>query len=132
MDDVFEGNGIEIELVDEEAFLKVKETLTRIGIASNETKTLFQSCHILHKRGRYAIVHFKEIFRLDGRQSSFNEDDKARRNLIVKLLQDWGLVTIIDVEKAKSPIAHISKVKVLPYKDKASWKLEPKYTLGRR
>lgn len=132
MDDVFEGNGIEIELVDEEAFLKVKETLTRIGIASNETKTLFQSCHILHKRGRYAIVHFKEIFKLDGRQSSFNEDDKARRNLIVKLLQDWGLVTIIDVEKAKSPIAHISKVKVLPYKDKASWKLEPKYTLGRR
>lgn len=131
-EDVFKGKGVEIRLGEEEDFLLIVETLSRIGIASNEKKTLTQSCHLLHKRGRYAIVHFLEMMELDGRKTNFNDEDRARRNLIAHLLQDWELCKIVDEEKYKTPMAHISKVKVLPYSQKKDWTLVPKYQVGRK
>lgn len=130
VDDLFRGVGVEISLPDEETFLKIKETLTRIGVSSRKEKKLYQSCHILHKRGRYAIVHFKEMFILDHKETTFSEEDKARRNKIVTLLADWGLLKVNNVEQIKAPLAEISKIKVIPFKEKKEWTLVEKYRIG--
>lgn len=121
--------GVEIELRDPDDFLKCKETLTRIGVASRKDKKLYQSCHILHKRGKYYIVHFKELFILDGKQSTLTDEDLMRRNLIIQLLKDWDLISILDINKIEEK-APMSSVKVLPFKDKQNWNLESKYTIG--
>ena len=123
---------VEISLPNEENFLKVKETLTRIGIASKKDKKLYQSCHILHKQGKYYIVHFKELFMLDGKSHDFSEEDRGRRNSIVKLLQEWGLVSSVVKEKIYSPLAPISQIKILPHKEKAEWDLVAKYSIGKK
>lgn len=131
MNDLFDGLGIEIELNDAEDFLKIAETLTRIGVASKKDKTLYQSCHLLHKQGRYVIIHFKELFELDGKSSNFSEDDEARRNSIAKLLSDWGLLKILDTDRMDT-LASMSQIKVLPFKEKKEWNLVPKYTIGQK
>jgi hypothetical protein len=120
---------LEITLNDPDDFLKVRETLTRIGVASRKEKKLFQSCHILHKQGRYFIVHFKELFLLDGKPSSLLENDVQRRNTIATLLADWGLVTIMKPEMAKE-LAPLRQIKVIPFKEKTQWELCPKYNIG--
>ena len=131
-DDIFDGLGVEITLKTKEDFLKVKETLTRIGISSRTDKKLWQSCHILHKRGKYYICHFKEMFVLDGLSSDISEEDLGRRNLIVKLLVEWGLVTAIDDEEYKEPMIPLSKLKIISHKEKGDWLLLPKYHIGRK
>ena len=123
---------IEIKLKKEDDFLKVKETLTRIGVASKKDKTLYQSCHILHKQGRYYIVHFKELFALDGKPSNFSEGDIARRNTIVNLLKEWGLIEIVIPASTESPVSPISQIKVLPHKEKNDWELVAKYNIGKK
>lgn len=123
---------VEVVLKDQDDFLKVRETLTRIGIASRKDKTLYQSCHILHKQGRYYIVHFKELFALDGKPSNFDETDIARRNTIANLLGDWGLIELVDKKKSADPVAPLSQIKILPYKEKDDWILEAKYNIGRK
>ena len=123
---------LEVRLKNEDDFLKVKETLTRIGVASRKEKTLYQSCHILHKRGKYYIVHFKELFKLDGKPSTLSESDIAKRNLIVEMLEEWGLLKIVDKSKTQDPKAKINQIKILPHKDKKDWKLEEKYTIGKK
>ncbi len=123
---------IEILLANDEDFLKVRETLTRIGIASKKNNTLYQSCHILHKQGRYFLVHFKELFALDGKTTNFSGEDMARRNTIVNLLAEWDLVELKSPEKSQDPVALISTIKVLSYNEKSQWNLEPKYNIGRK
>lgn len=123
---------LEITLPNDDDFLKIKETLTRIGIASKKDKTLYQSCHILHKRGRYYIVHFKELFMLDGRPSKFTEDDMARRNMIAVLLKEWGLVNIINTEAVNALLASTNQIKIISYKEKSEWVLNSKYTVGKK
>lgn len=123
---------VEVELKSQDDFLKVKETLTRIGIASRKTLTLCQSCHILHKKGKYYILHFKELFALDGKPTDFSESDLGRRNAIAKLLADWGLVTIKNPELIASPVAPASQIKILSYKEKDKWTLVTKYSVGRK
>ena len=122
---------IEVGLKSDDDFLKVRETLTRIGVASRKDKTIYQSCHILHKQGRYYIVHFKELFALDGKPTNFSDNDKARRNTIANLLAEWGLVNLIS-EDTKDPIASLSQIKVLPYKEKDEWILTAKYNIGKK
>jgi hypothetical protein len=123
--------GVQIDLKNPSDFLLVKETLTRIGVASNKTKTLYQSVHLLHKQGLYYICHFKELFKLDGKPADISDDDIKRRNLVVKLLKDWNLITLID-ETCLQNLASLSSVKVLSFKDKDSWILEAKYTIGNK
>lgn len=123
---------VEVRLVDEDDFLKVRETLTRIGVASRKDKVLYQSCHILHKQGRYYIVHFKELFSLDGKPANFSEDDIARRNSIANLLAEWGLVQLINPNATKEPVAPLSQIKILPHKEKDDWELVAKYNIGRK
>lgn len=123
---------IEVVLASEDDFLKIKETLTRIGVASRKDKKLFQSCHILHKQGKYYIVHFKELFALDGKPSNFSEDDVARRNTIVNLLAEWGLVKLVNQQKSSSPVAPFSQVKVITHKEKDEWELVAKYNIGKK
>ncbi|SVA13728.1 uncharacterized protein METZ01_LOCUS66582 [marine metagenome] len=120
---------LEISLKEPDDFLKVRETLSRIGVASRKEKKLYQSCHILHKQGRYYIVHFKELFALDGKQTNLSENDIARRNTIANLLNDWGLVTILSVAE---PVAPLSQIKVLSYGEKENWTLETKYNIGKK
>ena len=120
---------IEISLGEPDDFLKVRETLTRIGVASRKEKKIYQSCHILHKQGRYYIVHFKELFALDGKHANLTQNDVQRRNRIVQLLVDWGLVDILNAEKIQD-IAPLNQIKVLSYKDKGDWVLETKYNIG--
>ena len=122
---------LEVQLKEPDDFLKVRETLTRIGVASRKDKKLFQSCHILHKQGRYFIVHFKELFALDGKFANFSENDIERRNTIAQLLSDWGLITILNTENAekKSPL---SQIKVLAFKDTNDWDLQAKYNIGNK
>ena len=120
---------LEIALSEPDDFLKVRETLTRIGVASRRDNTLFQSCHILHKQGRYFIVHFKELFLLDGKKSNLEVSDVERRNTIATLLQDWGLVTILNKEVAKN-CAPMRQIKIIAYKDKPNWTLQQKYNIG--
>lgn len=123
---------VEVRLKSSEDFLKVKETLSRIGLASKKDNTLYQSCHILHKQGRYYIVHFKELFLLDGKEASLSENDIARRNRIASLLDEWELVEIVDYKKIEEPLAPLNQVKIIPYKDKTNWNLVTKYTIGNR
>ncbi len=131
-DDIFKGLGIEVSLNESEDFLKIKETLTRIGVSSRKEKKLYQSCHILHKRGRYVILHFKELFELDGLESNISDEDIGRRNTIVNLLQDWGLLAIVDVEDSKDPVVSLAKMKIIPHREKDDWDLVPKYHIGRK
>jgi hypothetical protein len=131
-EDIFKGVGIEIRLKDPDSFLKIKETLTRIGISSRKERKLYQSCHILHKQGRYAILHFKELFILDGKENTFVDEDKARRNTIVNLLEEWGLLEVVSTEQCQDPIAPLNQIKVLSHKEKSTWVLEPKYQIGKR
>lgn len=138
---------IEVELPDNDSFLKIKETLTRIGISSNKDKKLYQSCHILHKRGKYYIVHFKELFALDGRKATLDESDIARRNSIAKLLQEWGLCTIVgsrfmatdetgkdiySYPPTMSSFCNYNKIKILPFSEKDEWELVSKYSIGKK
>ena len=123
---------IEVKIAEEQDFLKIKETLTRIGIASRKEKKLYQSCHILHKQGKYYIVHFKEMFAIDGKLSNFSDEDKGRRNKIIELLQDWGLLKVVEPESIKSPIALMSQIKIINHKEKNDWNLEAKYNMGRK
>ena len=122
---------VEVLLNEPDDFLKVRETLTRIGVASRKDKKLFQSCHILHKQGRYFIVHFKELFALDGKQANFSDNDVERRNTIAQLLADWGLIAILnkDVAEKKAPL---SQIKVLSFKEKNEWDLQAKYNIGKK
>ena len=122
---------IQVSLNEPDDFLKVRETLTRIGVASRKQKKIYQSCHILHKQGRYYIVHFKELFALDGKHANLTVNDVQRRNRIVQLLSDWGLVTVISPEKV-TDIAPLNQIKVLSYKDKDEWELETKYNIGKK
>lgn len=132
-EDIFRGLGVEVTFENgDEDFLKIKETLTRIGIASKKSKTLTQSCHILHKRGRYAILHFKELFAMDNKSNDFSEEDKGRRNTITNLLEEWGLLKIIDKEQTKEPTVPLSHVKIISYKEKPEWELVTKYSLGKK
>ena len=120
---------LEVSLNEPDDFLKIRETLTRIGVASRKDQKLYQSCHILHKQGRYFIVHFKELFLLDGKPSNLIENDLHRRNTIATLLADWGLITILNPSKSKD-VAPLRQIKVIPYKEKAEWQLCPKYNIG--
>jgi len=122
---------LEVTLNEPDDFLKVRETLTRIGVASRKDNKLYQSCHILHKQGRYFIVHFKELFLLDGKKSNLEENDIARRNTIATLMSDWGLVTIENKESA-TPLAPLRQIKIISYKDKDQWELCPKYNIGNK
>lgn len=123
---------IEVKIGEEEDFLKIKETLTRIGVASRKENKLYQSCHIFHKQGKYYIVHFKEMFIIDGKPSNFSDEDMGRRNKIVELLQDWGLLRVVEPEKIKDPMASISQIKIISHKEKNEWTLEAKYNMGRK
>lgn len=129
IEDVFSGYGVEVSLSSPDSFLKIRETLTRIGVASKKDQTLYQSSHILHKKGRYAIVHFKELFNLDMKQSDISDNDLERRNATTILLQDWGLLTILDPTKVANR-APMSQIKIVSYKDKINWNLVPKYSIG--
>lgn len=122
---------LEVTLNEPDDFLKVRETLTRIGVASRRDNKLYQSCHILHKQGRYFIVHFKELFLLDGKKSNLEENDIARRNTIATLMSDWGLVTIENRQSAQ-PVAPLRQIKIIAFKDKDNWELCPKYNIGTR
>jgi hypothetical protein len=126
------SNLVEVTLKEDDDFLKIRETLTRIGVASRKDKTIYQSCHILHKQGKYYIVHFKELFALDGKPSNFTEDDIARRNTIANLLSEWGLIGLVESSKSSDPVAPLSQIKVLPYKEKNEWNLTAKYNIGKK
>lgn len=131
-EDIFRGVGIEISLPTPDSFLKVKETLTRIGISSRKEKKLYQTCHILHKQGRYAILHFKELFILDGKKNTFTEEDLARRNTIVNLLEEWELISIVNPMSDEAVSAPINQIKILSHKEKSDWTLEAKYNIGKK
>jgi len=122
---------VEVKLSQPDDFLKVRETLSRIGVASRKEKKLYQSCHILHKQGRYYIVHFKELFALDGKTANLTQNDVQRRNRIAQLLSDWGLVTLVN-DEAIVDIAPLNQIKVLAYKEKGEWELESKYNIGKK
>ena len=122
---------VEVSLSEPDDFLKVRETLTRIGVASRKERKLYQSCHILHKQGRYYIVHFKELFALDGKKTNLTQNDVQRRNRIAQLLSDWGLVSVVEAERIED-IAPLNQIKVLSFKDKDDWILESKYNIGRK
>ena len=123
---------VEVKLNSEDDFLKVRETLSRIGVASKKEKTLYQSCHILHKQGKYYIVHFKELFLLDGKQSDFSDDDKARRNTIANLIHEWELADLVDESKTENPVAPLSQIKIISHKEKNDWTLVTKYNIGKK
>jgi hypothetical protein len=123
---------VEVTLNEKDDFLKVKETLTRIGLASKKDNTLYQSCHILHKQGKYYIVHFKELFALDGKPSDITENDLARRNTIANLLEEWELVDIVRPSQTKDLIVSLSQVKIIPFKEKNDWNLVSKYNIGKK
>ena len=125
------ANMLEVTLNEPDDFLKIRETLTRIGVASRKDNKLYQSCHILHKQGRYFIVHFKELFALDGKTANFSENDAERRNTITQLLSDWGLIAILNKEIAEKK-APLSQIKVLSFKEKGEWDLQAKYNIGKK
>lgn len=130
--DLFRGVGVQIRLPDSDSFLKIKETLMRIGISSKKENKLYQSCHILHKRGNYAILHFKELFILDGKNDTFSDEDLARRNTIVNLLEEWNLLEIIDPSQTEEPTAPLSQIKIISFKEKDNWELVAKYNVGKK
>ena len=123
---------VEVELLNDENFLKIKETLTRIGIASRKDKKIYQSCHILHKQGKYYIVHFKELFMLDGKINNFDDDDKGRRNTIVNLLEEWKLIRTVVPAMIQDPVAPLSQIKIHSHKEKGEWELVAKYSIGKK
>ena len=123
---------LDVRLKNEDDFLKVKETLTRIGVASRKDKTLYQSCHILHKRGKYYIVHFKELFALDGKNTDFEDNDLGRRNTITNLLAEWGLVELVNKSRSEQPVAPLSQIKIISHKEKDEWQLVTKYNIGKK
>jgi len=123
---------VEVRFAEEEDFLKIKETLTRIGVASRKERKLYQSCHIFHKQGKYYIVHFKEMFLLDGKPSNFSDEDKGRRNKIIQLLQEWGLLKVVEPSMIAEPLASMSQIKIINHKEKNEWTLEAKYNIGRK
>lgn len=123
---------VEVTLNEREDFLKVRETLTRIGVASKKDQTLYQSCHILHKQGKYYVVHFKELFLLDGKEADLSENDTGRRNTICRLLEEWGLLRVVDPESIQDPVAPLSQIKIVSHKEKAEWALVAKYTIGKK
>ena len=123
---------VEVLIEQDDDFLKIRETLTRIGIASRKDMTLYQSCHILHKQGKYYIVHFKELFALDGKPTNFDESDIARRNTIANLLAEWGLIKLVDESKSAEPVAPLSQIKIISYSEKDQWNLVAKYNIGRK
>jgi hypothetical protein len=123
---------VEVALPNPDNFLKVRETLSRIGVASKKEKTLYQSCHILHKQGKYYVIHFKQLFLLDGKQSDFTEDDRARLNTIANLLHEWGLVDLVNEEKTRDPVAPLSQIKIISHKEKSEWNLVAKYSIGKK
>jgi hypothetical protein len=131
-ENIFQDYGVEIRLKDAEDFLKIKETLTRMGVSSKTQNKLYQSCHILHKRGRYAILHFKELLALDGLETDTDETDIGRRNAIVGLLAEWGLLDIVDKDKASDPVVSLKQLKIIPHKEKHDWELIPKYHIGKK
>jgi hypothetical protein len=123
---------VEISLEEQDDFLKVRETLTRIGVSSRKEKVLYQSCHILHKQGRYYLVHFKELFALDGKPSNLSENDIQRRNAIAQLLEEWGLIRILNPNILKDNVAPIHQIKIISFKEKDEWELIPKYNIGKK
>ena len=123
---------VEIKLKKSEDFLKIKETLTRIGIASRKENKLYQSCHVLHKQNKYYIVHFKELFALDGKNTDFSDDDKGRRNTIINLLKEWQLIEIVNPEIIEEPRSPMGQIKIISYADKKNWILEAKYNIGKK
>lgn len=123
---------VEVKIAEEQDFLKIKETLTRIGVASRKENKLYQSCHILHKQGRYYIVHFKELFALDGKPADISDEDIGRRNTIANLLQEWDLVKIVDATQIASPKTPMNQIKIISFKDKMSWELVAKYNIGKK
>ena len=123
---------VECTLKEPDDFLKIRETLTRIGVASRKDKTLYQSCHILHKQGRYYIVHFKELFALDGKPTNFSENDQARRNTIANLLSEWGLIVLVNSERTAELVVPLNQLKILAYKEKEEWTLTAKYNIGNK
>jgi hypothetical protein len=123
---------VEVKLTEPDDFLKIRETLSRIGVASKKDRILYQSCHILHKQGRYYLVHFKELFLLDGKRSYFSEDDIGRRNTIANLLNEWKLLELVDPSKTKDPKAPLSQIKIISHKEKDSWNLITKYNIGKK
>lgn len=123
---------VEVKLTEPDDFLKIRETLSRIGVASKKDKTLYQSCHILHKQGKYYLVHFKELFLLDGKRSDFSEDDVARRNTIANLLAEWNLLELVDPKKSSDPIATLGQIKIISHKEKNDWSLVTKYNIGKK
>jgi len=125
-------NFIEVNLKEQDDFLKVKETLTRIGVSSRKEKVLYQSCHILHKQGRYFVVHFKELFALDGKPSNLTENDVQRRNAIANLLEEWGLVKILNRDLLKDNIAPLHQIKIISFREKNDWQLITKYNIGKK
>ena len=128
-DDVL-NSMVEVTLSERDDFLKIRETLTRIGIASKNSQTLTQTCHILHKKGKYYIPHFKEMFMLDGKGSNFSDEDQARRNTIVNLLEEWKLITVVEPESVQGNVADLSSIKIIPFAEKSNWNLVSKYTVG--
>ena len=123
---------VEVKLKSQDDFLKIRETLSRIGVASKKDKTLYQSCHILHKQGKYYIVHFKELFLLDGKNSDFSDEDKARRNTIANLIHEWELADLADERKSADPVAPLSQIKIISHKEKNEWILITKYNIGKK
>ena len=123
---------IEVTLPEPDDFLKIRETLSRIGVASKKDRTLYQSCHILHKQGKYYIVHFKQLFLLDGKKSDFSDEDRARLHTIVNLLAEWNLLGLVDPDKSKDPVAPLSQIKILSHKEKNDWILVTKYNIGNK
>lgn len=132
INDIFKGVGVEAALLQEDDFLKVRETLTRIGVSSRKEKVLYQSCHILHKQGRYAIVHFKELFALDGKPSNISENDIQRRNAIANLLEEWGLIKVLNKDNLVDNIAPLHQIKIISFKEKDQWELITKYNIGKK
>jgi hypothetical protein len=123
---------IEVTLPEPDDFLKIRETLSRIGVASKKDRTLYQSCHILHKQGKYYVIHFKELFLLDGKKSDFSEDDISRRNTIANLLAEWNLLALVDPVKSEDPVSPLSQIKILSHKEKDDWILVTKYNIGKK
>ena len=123
---------IEVTLNEPDDFLKIRETLSRIGVASKKDKTLYQSCHILHKQGKYYILHFKQLFLLDGKKSDFSDDDRGRLNTIANLLAEWNLLNLVDPSKTKEPVSPLSHVKIISHKEKNEWNLVTKYSIGKK
>jgi hypothetical protein len=121
-----------VTLNEPDDFLKIRETLSRIGVASKKDRTLYQSCHILHKQGKYAILHFKQLFILDGKKSDFSDDDKARLNTIANLLAEWNLLKLVDPSKSQDPVASLSQIKIISHREKDDWILVTKYNIGKK